>query len=281
MTQSQFTVDRRTVLSSIAGTTLLGLAGCTSDRDNNAGSNGTESSGSSSGPFEQVSVEGLQLVVELTAEAEVEQLNVIAPNGALFDKQELSQGVSRAAFKLGTSYDPGEYRILALRGDDEVGSSTLTIEPELRIVEVEIGANYSGELPDDLPVEEKQAIVTVVNDGIGPDAITKLLFEGGVPTPSTKYEDSDASGIWGPDADLIAGAEKTRIQAGDELSIYSLSMPFSFSSNEGVDCTQDPQEKQFTVNLQSQVAGATSRSFSLSYSGSVSSDGCTVEVIQK
>ncbi|KTG10586.1 hypothetical protein AUR64_07915 [Haloprofundus marisrubri] len=279
MTQSDFTIDRRTVLSSITGATLVGLAGCTSSRDDSTGSNGTASDGTGdSGPLKQVSVEGLQLVVELTADAEVEHLNVISPNGELFDSQELSQGVSRAAFELGTSYTPGEYRVLALRGEDEIGSSVLAIEPDLQIVEVGIGANHLERFPEELTFKDQQALVTVENRGTGPDAITRLLFKGDVPGPTTDYETGDVSGIWGPDANNQRGVDAVAITADSEETIFSISLPFSFAADNGIDCKSTPQSGSFRVVVQSQIDGKTTASRRIEYSESDRYDGCDTTI---
>jgi len=122
MTQQKPHLDRRTALQTVAGTALVSVAGCL-DGNVSPTTDGSESPSSGSSVFQQVTVDGTTLVVEFASDSELDQINLIQPNGELFGQREVAAGSQQVSFDLGTAYEPGEYEVFALRGEEEVGRS--------------------------------------------------------------------------------------------------------------------------------------------------------------
>lgn len=118
--------------------------------------------------FRQVTIDGTSLVVEFAADSEFDQINLIQPSGELFGQRDVATGAQQVSFDLGTSYEPGEYEIVALSGEETVGESSLSVEPNLGIVEMGIGRNQPEEMWDGPEDEiEEEAFVTIENQGVG------------------------------------------------------------------------------------------------------------------
>jgi len=94
------------------------LAGCLGDNDSGTPDDGTDPLAGQD-QIERVAVEGTTLVVELTTGAEVDQINLIEPNGEFFGQRKVATGAQQVSFDLRTSYVPGEYRIVALNGEKQ------------------------------------------------------------------------------------------------------------------------------------------------------------------
>jgi len=184
MTQQKPHLDRRTALQTVAGTALVSVAGCL-DGNVSPTTDGSESPSSGSSVFQQVTVDGTTLVVEFASDSELDQINLIQPNGELFGQREVAAGSQQVSFDLGTAYEPGEYEVFALRGEEEVGEISASVQPDHQIVEMGTGRNQPEKMWDGSEDEsEEEAFVTLKNQGTGPDAVTKLLFIGDVPYPS-------------------------------------------------------------------------------------------------
>nr|WP_241768132.1 hypothetical protein [Haloferax sp. ATB1] len=119
----------------------MSVAGCLND---NGGSE-TPSDGTTSpdgkGPLTRIAVEGTTLVVELSEETDIDQVNLIQPNGELFGKRDVAAGAQQVSFEIGTAYAPGEYQIVALKGEETVTETSLAIQPELVIRDVGLYRN--------------------------------------------------------------------------------------------------------------------------------------------
>lgn len=249
--------SRRTVLGSIA-LGVLGFSGCSESIGNG---------GTSESPFASVGVEGTDIVVELAQETTVDSVNVIQPDGELFAQRQVAAGVRRETFPLGTDYEQGEYEILGLDGEEQVGAQTLDIRPDVRITDVKLARNhpeemYEGAYESDILAE---AIVTVRNDGTGPDAVTQLRFEGDVPLPTRDI--FQESGIYDTKDELGGHAGAVVIGAGEELTLFSSSRPFSPAGG-NVSCNEEGFSGQFTVVVATNGSDSTvSRKFGVLYEG--------------
>lgn len=111
---------RRTALQTVAGAVVGCSAGCLSTND-------TSTPPSGAGPIEDVAVEGTELVVKHTTADNLDQLNLIQPNGELFEQRTVAAGSQQASFVIGTAYDPSEYTVVALSGDDTPGERSVVI----------------------------------------------------------------------------------------------------------------------------------------------------------
>ncbi|REA00885.1 hypothetical protein DEQ92_18930 [Haloferax sp. Atlit-6N] len=278
-------IDRRTVLRTLGGAALASVAGCL-DGSRGSGtttSDQTPAATERAGPLSRIAVEGQTIVVEIDADAPVEQVNLIQPNGELFGKRGLATGARQVSFEIGTAYEPGEYRVVALDGEETVAEGSLSIQPDLNIVEMGIGRNQPEEMWTTSSDEvTDEAFVTVENRGMGPNAVTKLLFVGDVPYPSdeegTNYADADGvSGIYDPDADAETTA--VTVPPGQKLTLYSYRSPFAFIRAEGTSCKDEPQAGEFEVVLETRVdAKKVSETYQVQYSASDEFDDCEITI---
>jgi len=276
-------ISRRNVLRTATGAVLVSVAGClTDDGDSGTSDDGTGSP-DGQGPLQRVAVEGTTLVVELSPDADVDQINLIQPNGELFGTRDVAAGAQQVSFEIGTSYASGEYSVIALRNEETVAETSLSIQPDLEIVEMGIGRNQPEKMWDG-PRDEitEEAFVTVENRGSGPDAITKLLFIGDVPYPSdeegTNYADSDGvSGIYDPQSD--SEVNEVIVGAGEQITVYSSRSPFAFVPGAGTSCTDDEQSGEFELILETQVGDSRiAKGYAIQYSASSEPDGCDITI---
>ena len=275
MTRNNPTISRRTVLRTATGAALVSVAGCL----NTDGDSGTSGDGTGSpdgqGPLQRVAVEGTTLVVGLSSDADVDQVNLIQPNGELFGTRDVAAGAQQVSFEIGTEYDPGEYRVVALKGEETVTESTTDIVPEIQIQDVGLYRNNPDkpwdEVYGDTETDRKknaEAFVTIENVGSGPDAVVELLFSGDVPNP---IEDPRGSGIY--------GAEQVVIGPGETIDLFSSSFPFGTETGNGMGCSPDGNSGKFTVTVETRVEGnQISKSYEVQYSGSNDMTDCEVTI---
>ena len=282
MTRDNPHLSRRIALRTIAGAALASVAGCL-DGNGSTTPDGSESPSSVSSVFQQVTINGTALVVEFASDSEFDQINLIQPNGELFGQREVAAGSQQVSFDLGTTYEPGEYQIFALRGEEQVGESSVTVQPDLQIVEMGIGRNQPEKMWDGPEDEIKEeAFVTIENQGTGPDAVTKLLFIGDVPYPSdeegTNYaDDEDVSGIYDPNSD--SEVEQVIIASGEQITIYSSRSPFAFVPGAGTSCSEESETGEFDLILETRVGGdRIANTYSIQYSASQESDNCEISI---
>jgi len=254
---------RRTLLCSIAG--AAALSGC---------SESTESP-NDSGQFEQASVEDQQLVITVSESLDAEAISVVNPDGESFAETDLSAGVTRVSFDIGTEYVPGEYRILATDGEETVAETTTVIEPDLEVVEIGVGANHLDRMPEALGVtREVECYIEIRNTGSGPEFIDKLQIKGGVPNPTELAEEE--SGIF--NAQNGGGeTEGILILGGGTRDIFSNSLPFWFDGD-GVDCSPESKRKTANITISTEVSQDIERSPEVTYSASPEYDGCNIEI---
>jgi hypothetical protein len=282
MTQDNPQLSRRTALRTVAGAALGSAAGCM-DSIVNSDPNGGSSPEGESGLFRQVTVEETALLVQFDSGSEFDQINLIQPNGELFGYREVAAGSQQVSFDLGTTYAPGEYEIVALSGEETVGESSLSVQPNLGMVEMGIGRNQPEEMWDGSESEiEEEAFVTLENQGTGPDAVTKLLFIGDVPYPSdeegTNYVDvEDISGIYDPGSD--SEVEQVIIAPGEQITLYSSRSPFAFVPGAGTACSEESKTGEFELILVTRIGGdRVTKTYSIQYSASQETDNCEISI---
>jgi len=174
MTKSNPHISRRTVFRTVAGTALAGLAGCLGDNESGAPDDDTDPLAGQD-QIKRVAVEGTTLIVELSAGAEVDQINLIEPNGEFFGQRDVATGAQQVSFELRTSYVPGEYRVVALDGEETVAEVLTEIQPEIQILDVGLFRNNPDKPWDDIygdtetdRLKNGEAFVTVANTGLVP-----------------------------------------------------------------------------------------------------------------
>ena len=273
MTTQNPHISRRTVFRTVAGTALVGLAGCLGDSDSETPDNGTDPLAGQD-QIERVAVEGTTLVVELSEGAEVDQINLIEPNGEFFGQREVATGAQQVSFELRTSYVPGEYRVLALNGGETEAEVSTEIRPEIQILDVGLFRNNPDKPWDEIYGESRtntkkngEAFVTIQNAGSGPDAIVDLRFAGDVPNP---IEDPRGNGMSKSDPIVIS--------PGETVDLFSDSFPFG-SEIGGMGCSPEGNSGQFTVELEMQATGQqVTKKFDVSYIGSDEVYDCEITI---
>ncbi|QRV18073.1 hypothetical protein JMJ58_24435 (plasmid) [Haloterrigena salifodinae] len=276
MTRDNHHLSRRTALRTVAGAALASVAGCL-DSNGSTTPNGSESPADGSGVFQQVTVDGTALVVEFAADSEFDQINLIQPNGELFGQREVAAGSQQVSFDLGTSYSPGEYEVVALKGEEEAGDATIAVQPEIQVREVGLYRNNPDKPWDEVygdtetnRLKNGEAFVTVENTGSGPDAAIELIFSGDVPNP---VDDPRGSGMY--------ETEQVLIPPGETRDLFSNSYPFGSESDEGMGCSPEGNSGQFTVTVETQIGGnQVSNTFDVQYSGSTEMSDCEVSITE-
>ncbi|GAB3411418.1 hypothetical protein GCM10027435_02990 [Haloparvum alkalitolerans] len=265
--------SRRTVLKTLAPAGVLALAGCL-DGD------GADWTPTADGPLAAVAVEETELVVDLAAEASVDALTVVDPNGELFAETTVAAGVTTETFPIEMPYAPGEYEVRAVVEDEVTDTETIAIRPDLEIVDLKLGRNHPDEMYEGAPElrTRTEVIVYLENSGRGPDFVTDLRFTGDVPNPTT--DGFDESGIFDPSDGQSVPADGIEISPNSEYKIFSYSLPFS-SAGDTVECQPGGAEGEFTVSLESKITGedAVEEKYQVVYTGEDMSD-CSIEITE-
>ncbi|MGB9964056.1 hypothetical protein [Halobacterium hubeiense] len=263
--------DRRTALQTVAGAALASLTGCLSQ--DSSPSQGSDADG---GPLEQVAVDGTAVVVDLVADADVDRLNLIQPNGELFAQRSVAAGVQQLSFDIGTTYPPGEYDVIARQGEETVAEQSIEIQPEIHIREVGLFRNHPEKPWDEVYGESQtdskkngEAFVTVQNTGSGPTAITELRFTGDIP-----------NSIDNPRGDGIYGNDPVVVSPGETVDLFSDSFPFgSKIGDDGMGCSTSGNRGQFTVIIEVQTnPQEVTKAYNVEYAGSDQMQNCNITI---
>jgi hypothetical protein len=266
--ETQFRFDRRTALRTISGITLAGLAGCAG----RTGNGGTDDEQTGTDGL-VAAVEGSALVATFEADA-LDQLNVIQPDGELYAKREIATGVTQVSVEIGTSYQPGEFRVVGIADGDVVDEVLLDVRPSIEIVDVGLYRNHPekpwDEVYGDSDTDRKknaEAFVTVRNSGSGPDRIDRLRFRGDVPFSAEEY---DGSGVF--------NSEDSVVFSGERSDLYSDVLPFGYyDGSDGLGCVIEGVDGQFTVAVEARVSKEpVEKSFHVTYSGSDQMSDCEI-----
>jgi hypothetical protein len=220
-------------------------------------------------------VRGTDLVATFGVDT-IDRLNVIQPDGELFAKREVATGVSKVTVELGTSYQPGEFRVVGVANGDVVDEVGLDIRPSIEIVDFGLYRNRPEKPWDEVYGESEtnrkknaEAFVTVKNSGSGPERIDRLRFQGDVPFLAEWYE---GSGIF--------NSEDSVVFSGQQSDLYSDVRPFGYhSSKDGLGCVTDGVDGQFSVVLEARVSKERiEKSFRVTYAGSEQMFDCEITV---
>ncbi|WP_229504812.1 hypothetical protein [Natrinema versiforme] len=192
------------MLASI-GLSTAALAGCTSDSStnpsNNSTADGTGLSTEDSDVFANVEMNGKNLEVEVTGESSTAFINLVDPNGELFDQARLEEDDTEASFEILGRYEDdlptGEYELIALESlesDDPIDSTTISLDAECRITDV----LWAAENPDmdwdkNSPVWDEYAAVVIENKGTIPSLLTELKWDG---APVARLQSKDAQSYY-------------------------------------------------------------------------------------
>ncbi|SEO19371.1 hypothetical protein SAMN04487948_10114 [Halogranum amylolyticum] len=265
---------RRTVLKTLAGSSLALIAGCTGKAAQSDETNG-ETAVQRDGVLEHVAIEKTTLVVEL-ANDDPDVINLIEPTGELWKSRDVATGAERVSFAIGTSYTPGEHRVLAVKDNESIAEVALDIRPQLEILDVGLYRNHPekpweevyGEGPSKIEINS-QAFVTITNTGSGPDKLTKLHFTGDIPNKTEAHHESG-----------LSRKSPTQVGAKETIDVFSDMLPFGLPyEDDEIRCSIEGTEGEFTVSIETQVAKQPiEKTFSVAYSGANEMRECDIAV---
>lgn len=220
--------SRRTVLKTATTGIATLLAGCSSTGDGAtsteqepAGSNGAE-------VIKSVQVAGKNLRVELVEGADVDSIDIIAPDGTELASKQISAGATAVDLDLIRHYAPGKYRVVGIRQREVVDETTIELDPEVEFKRV---ANAWKAAGSDPPEELRyQVLIEVQNNGNAPQKLEQLEFKG-TPNP-VKFSMEMKSGMLHHDDGVV-------IPPGEGVQLYSNSRPFDVDFDDaGLKCGQ-------------------------------------------
>ncbi|WP_436909054.1 twin-arginine translocation signal domain-containing protein [Halosimplex marinum] len=221
MTGEQY--SRRRFLKSGLAVTVAGLAGCSG-----TGATGTATPESI---FQETSVLRNSLRVTLREDHDVSKVNLIAPDGSEFHSTGVETGVTTVKFNLfdfypGQHYSPGEYELIAVRDGKELSSTSLNLQPDLRLTSIE---QYSG--GTDSPQNRANLLVTVENVGTAPTWVYYLGYSG---TPNATHTPQEGHPKDSPlkALEMPKSKEETILAPSETQSFLGRWPPFQFSGEE-------------------------------------------------
>lgn len=270
MTEDTHTDDsriaRRSVLASL-GVSTAALAGCTSGSDpsnNSTAENGI--SAEESDVFDSVDIVGENLEVEVAADASIEVINLVDPTGELYNQQRLENSETETSFEiLGRSDDfvTGDYELVALDGDEQIGTTTLTLEAECTITDVFWAAEHPDmEWDKDSPNWEAYAAVVIENTGTIPSLLTELEWDG---APVARLQSKESQSYY----------HETRLPLG-ETTVYSKKSVYATDGAvHSLDCS-DLETEPMTVTAVVQGGSNPSYTQQITYEGDQS---CRISVV--
>ena len=263
-------VTRRKIIGGIVASSVASLSGCAGFNGNNGETEDTEG-------FKRVTVEGTELIVEFEEDHTFDAMTVVQPDGELFVEREVATGVRRETVELGVEYVSGEYEVIGVADGEQQSTTTISIVPDIQISKLRLGRNHPEEMYDGASDRRTQmeVIVTLENRGSGPDAVTKLMFDGDIPRPTS--DDYEESGIYNTESVTGGHADKIVIPGGDTFTVFSHSTPFN-PATDNVSCSPDTEQGEFEVTVQTVVQhGPVSQEYSVAYTGEDLAD-CEIKI---
>lgn len=186
-------ITRRSVLGSIAAVGIASIAGCSSSTTDG---NPTESPDQNS-DIKDFSAQGTSIEIEFSNEdIDAVQLNY---DGERVKGPEPIPNSTTVTFDMGYNYDPGEYTVKGLSGEEAVLDDTITIQPDHTIVNMGLGKNNPEKIKDNPYIIDLEDYIyfEIENQGTAADEIT------GFRSPDTPHPATDdrekKSGLLNPD----------------------------------------------------------------------------------
>jgi len=265
-------LDRRTVISGLSGA-LVALAGCSSspsDTDS-PGSGTSPPPGSESDTVERVAMTETDLVVELASDINADSVNLINPNGEMNSLQRVQEGATQVTFQLlgeaEDGYTPGDYRVVAVAGDETIGETTISLKPELTITDVNWAQNHPDmDWDKDRSTWQQLAAFTVENTGNAPSFLTTARWTD-APLCRVKSQETMEFG------------QNTLLPAGETTTVYSSAPIYQTEGRLGmgahVNCS-DLETAPLTVTGIVQAGANPSYSQTIEYGGTNNSCELTI-----
>jgi len=211
---------RRSVLKGVAALGVTALAGCSSDGGGGSGSSGGNSSGSDGGSgnlgaIQNVEIAGQSLDLTLDPSEPVARLLIYGPDGEAWVDQAVPGTASHSVdiITSNRAYTAGTQQLEARDSDGNlVGSAAVTMEPEIELLEANLGVEVrEGDRRDEegyLPYAS--VVFEAQNGGTGPDAVRSITLPEFVDV-GVDYEPGSVAGS----ERLTAGSTGTFRTAGN------------------------------------------------------------------
>lgn len=252
-------LTRRTALQILGATGVSGLAGCLGDGSSGPGTTAetrTRTSVSTSGPFKSVDLGNFSIEITLAADTAVDRINVVDPEGALYEQAEVAEGSTTVSITIGSEYTPGEHRLVAVdtTSDTTVAETSVTIEPSLSVTEVGRMVDLpETEWPKHMrrPQARTRAYFRITNDGTGPGLITGFKADTNAP----RLVDCDSRCFRTITGENVV-SDGVTIPLGTEVLLFTEGPALIAEDDKealihgGIDeCTETPREKTFVLTI--------------------------------
>lgn len=272
-TSSRDRIDRRTVLSSLAGVvaTIAGCTGTSSDADD-PNRTSSQPSTDDEGPIESVEMTGTDLTVELANDAAVDYVTLRQSNGDATHRQPVVDTQTVAFSLLGaiqSGYDPGTYAVVATADGEPVGETTITLEPNVRITDVRWAKNHP-EMDWDRSVDswEQHAALRIENTGNAPSFLTSVEWTG---APLCRIRSQET----------LEFHHQVLLPAGETTTVYSSAPIYRTSDQlgygESVDCGELDREP---LTVTGHVQAGQDAAYTQTISYGESDQSCELSVVE-
>ncbi|WP_408960798.1 hypothetical protein [Natrinema sp. 74] len=261
-------IARRSVLATL-GVSTATLAGCASGSDpSNNSTDGNGISAEDSDVFTSVEIAEESLEIEVTDDMSVEFINLVDPSGELYDQQRLENGETKTSFEILGRYEDdfstGKYELVALDGDDQVDTTTLTLEANCTITDVLWAAeNPDMEWEKNSPTWETYAAVVIENTGTIPSLLTEFEWED---APVARLQSKESQSYY----------HETRLPPGETTVQSKRPVYRTRNAVRSLDCGELGTEPM-TVTAVVQVGGDSSYTQQLRYDGDQS---CELSIVE-
>ncbi|QCS44791.1 hypothetical protein FEJ81_20805 (plasmid) [Natrinema versiforme] len=211
------------------------------------------------------------LEVEVTGESSTAFINLVDPNGELFDQARLEGDDTEASFEILGRYEDdlptGKYELVALESlesDDPIDSTTISLDAECKITDV----LWAAENPDmdwekRSSAWEAHAAVVIENKGTIPSVLTELEWAG---APVARLQSKDAQSYY----------HEVRLSPG-ETTVYSEGPVYrTENSIQSLDCGEYGTESM-TVTAITQVGPDPSFTQQIEYG---SEQSCELAIVE-
>ncbi|MGQ3722749.1 hypothetical protein [Natrialba aegyptia] len=262
-------IARRSVLASLGVGTAL-LAGCTSNPVSGPSTNSTDGTGLSveeSDVFSAVEMNDEYLEIEVTDETSIEFINLVDPEGELYNQQRLKNGETKTSFEVLGRYEDafptGDYKLIALQGDEQIDTTTITLEADCTITDVLWAAENPDMDWDTKPSDwETYAAVVIENTGTIPSLLTELEW---TEAPVAKLQSKGSQSYY----------HETRLPPG-RTTVYSKGSVYATNGAvHSLDCS-DLETEPLTVTATVQVGSNPSYTQQIQYGDGKS---CEISIV--
>ncbi|WP_435349188.1 hypothetical protein [Haloarchaeobius sp. HRN-SO-5] len=244
-------LSRRTFLAGGTGLASTAIAGClglgeSPDGEQTATPSRGEHQFDDASPISSVETTATELVVSLRDDADVSEVNLIAPDGTAFARNSVVTGETAVRIPIvdpgarrfdENHYTPGEYTVVSVT-EERSYRTPIQLSPKLRIVDVR--PTYD----DERSVATGNLAVDVENIGSAPTWVFQVVYDG-APYPEANSGLADYTHI--PELSSPDDTVDTIIAPGETSTFVGFRRPLQFLNEGESECTYDPVAFQMTI----------------------------------